>query len=66
MQTLQADYFAAYRNLKLSRDDIDLPKGERGDILSGTVDVLSISFRETIAGEPSSGTMRRPASLSSR
>jgi hypothetical protein len=29
---------------------IDLPKGERGDILSGTVDVVSISFRETRAG----------------
>ena len=29
---------------------IDLPKGERGDILSGTVNVLSISFRETRAG----------------
>ena len=29
---------------------IDLPKGERGDILSGTVDVASISFRETRAG----------------
>src|SRR5215468_4833733 len=28
---------------------IDLPKGERGDILSGTVDVVSISFRETRA-----------------
>ena len=29
---------------------IDLPKGERGDILSGAVDVVSISFRETRAG----------------
>src|SRR5271168_5427857 len=29
---------------------IDLPKGERGDILSGTVDVVSMSFRETRAG----------------
>ena len=29
---------------------IDLPKGERGDILSGTVDAASISFRETRAG----------------
>jgi hypothetical protein len=29
---------------------IDLSKGERGDILSGTVDVVSISFRETIRG----------------
>jgi hypothetical protein len=29
---------------------IELPKGERGDILSGTVDVVSISFRETRAG----------------
>jgi hypothetical protein len=29
---------------------VDLPKGERGDILSGTVDVASISFRETRAG----------------
>jgi hypothetical protein len=29
---------------------IDLPKGERGDILSGTVSAISISFRETRAG----------------
>jgi hypothetical protein len=29
---------------------IDLSKGERGDILSGIVDVVSISFRETRAG----------------
>jgi predicted RecA/RadA family phage recombinase len=29
---------------------IDLPKGERGDILSGAFDVVSISFRETRAG----------------
>jgi hypothetical protein len=29
---------------------IDLSKGERGDILSSTVDVASISFRETRAG----------------
>ena len=29
---------------------LDLSKGERGDILSGTVDVSSISFRETRAG----------------
>jgi quercetin dioxygenase-like cupin family protein len=29
---------------------IDLSKGERDDILSGTVDVVSISFRETRAG----------------
>ncbi len=29
---------------------IDLPRGERGDILSGTTDVVSISFRETQAG----------------
>lgn len=29
---------------------IDLPLGERGDILSGTVDVISISLRETRAG----------------
>jgi quercetin dioxygenase-like cupin family protein len=43
----------------LDRDDgnshfeegvIDLPLGERGDILSGTVDVISISLRETRAG----------------
>ncbi len=40
---------------------IDLSNGERGDILSGTVDVLSISFRETRAG----GTTRRPANSSS-
>jgi quercetin dioxygenase-like cupin family protein len=29
---------------------IDLSGGERGDILSGTVSVVSISFRETRAG----------------
>lgn len=29
---------------------IDLPKGERGDVLSGTVATSSISFRETRAG----------------
>ena len=29
---------------------IDLPKGERGDVLSGTVDAASISFRETRSG----------------
>jgi hypothetical protein len=29
---------------------IDLSNGERRDILSGTVDVVSISFRETRAG----------------
>jgi quercetin dioxygenase-like cupin family protein len=29
---------------------IDLPKGERGDILSETLDAVSISFRETEAG----------------
>ena len=29
---------------------IDLSKGERGDILSGNIDVVSISFRETKAG----------------
>jgi hypothetical protein len=29
---------------------IDLPKGERGDILSDTLDAVSISFRETEAG----------------
>jgi hypothetical protein len=29
---------------------IGLSKGERGDILSGTIDVVSISFRETRAG----------------
>jgi hypothetical protein len=29
---------------------IDLSKGERGDILSGKIDVVSISFRETSAG----------------
>ena len=29
---------------------IALPHGERGDILSGTTDVVSISFRETQAG----------------
>jgi hypothetical protein len=29
---------------------IDRSKGERGDILSGRIDVVSISFRETRAG----------------
>ena len=29
---------------------IDMPKGERGDVLSGTFPVTSISFRETRAG----------------
>jgi hypothetical protein len=29
---------------------IDLSKGARGDILSNTLDVISISFRETRAG----------------
>jgi hypothetical protein len=29
---------------------IDLPRGERGDILSGTIDAVSVSFRETKAG----------------
>jgi uncharacterized cupin superfamily protein len=29
---------------------IDLPKGERGDVLSGLSEVVSISFRETHAG----------------
>ena len=29
---------------------IDLPKGERGDILSSTIPVASISFRETKSG----------------
>lgn len=29
---------------------IDMPKGERGDVLSGTVPTTSISFRETRAG----------------
>ncbi len=29
---------------------IELPKGERGDVLSGTVDTTTISFRETQAG----------------
>jgi hypothetical protein len=29
---------------------IDLPRGERGDILSDTLDAVSISFRETKTG----------------
>ena len=29
---------------------IDLPKGDRGDVLSGKVDATSISFRETRSG----------------
>jgi hypothetical protein len=43
---------------------IDLSGGERGDILSGTVSVVSISFRETRAAL-SNGMMRRPANSSS-
>jgi hypothetical protein len=37
-------------NSRFEEGMIDLPKGERGDILSGIVDVISISFRETRAG----------------
>ena len=38
------------RNSHFQEGVIDLPKGERGDILSGTVGAVSISFRETGAG----------------
>ena len=37
-------------NSHFEEGGIDLSNGERGDILSGTVDVVSISFRETRAG----------------
>ena len=37
-------------NSRFEEGVIDMPKGERGDVLSGTVAVTSISFRETKAG----------------
>ena len=37
-------------NSRFEEGIIDMPKGERGDILSGTFPVTSISFRETRAG----------------
>jgi quercetin dioxygenase-like cupin family protein len=37
-------------NSRFEEGVIDMPRGERGDILSGTVPVTSISFRETKAG----------------
>ena len=37
-------------NSYFEEGSIDLPKGERGDVLSGTADVSTISFRETKAG----------------
>jgi hypothetical protein len=37
-------------NSHVEEGGIDLPKGERGDILSGTAAAASISFRETRAG----------------
>jgi hypothetical protein len=52
------------RQLALPGRVIDLSGGERGDILSGTVSVVSISFRETRAAL-SNGMMRRPANSSS-
>ena len=37
-------------NSRFEEGRIDLPKGERGDVLSELADVVSISFRETGAG----------------
>lgn len=37
-------------NSRFEEGVIDMPKGERGDVLSGTFPVTSISFRETRAG----------------
>jgi hypothetical protein len=37
-------------NSRFEEGVMDLSKGERGDILSGKIDVVSISFRETRAG----------------
>jgi uncharacterized cupin superfamily protein len=37
-------------NSRFEEGVIDMPKGERGDVLSGTVPAVSISFRETQAG----------------
>jgi hypothetical protein len=37
-------------NSRFEEGIIDMPKGERGDVLSGTFPVASISFRETKAG----------------
>ncbi len=37
-------------NSRFEEGMIDMPKGERGDVLSGTFPVASISFRETEAG----------------
>ncbi len=38
-------------NSRFEEGAIDLSKGERGDILSGNFGVVSISFRETRAGD---------------
>jgi hypothetical protein len=37
-------------NSRFEEGAIDMPKGERGDVLSGTMPVTSISFRETKPG----------------
>jgi quercetin dioxygenase-like cupin family protein len=37
-------------NSRFEEGVIEMPKGERGDVLSGTVTTASISFRETKAG----------------
>jgi hypothetical protein len=37
-------------NSRFEEGIIDMPRGERGDVLSGTFPVASISFRETRAG----------------
>ncbi len=37
-------------NSRFEEGIIDMPKGERGDVLSNTFPVVSISFRETNAG----------------
>jgi hypothetical protein len=41
---------AADGNSRFEEGIIDMPDGERGDVLSGTFPVASISFRETSAG----------------
>lgn len=37
-------------NSRFEQGSIDMPKGERGDVLSATFPAASISFRETKAG----------------
>ena len=44
---------------------IDLPKGERGDVLSDMIMSSSISFRETVGRRLRAAMTRQPASSSS-